>query len=101
MATLLPFPERSRPNLGGAVVLAGRSLLKVATMADLMRIRGIGVQWAELLEATGIGVAELRREAPETIAERMARVNDTRKIARRVPSAALVRRWAEEARNLG
>jgi hypothetical protein len=101
MAALLPFPLRPHPRRAGGVVLAGRSLLKVATMADLMRIRGIGVQWAELLEATGIGVAELRLEEPETITERMARVNTARKIARRVPSVALVRRWAEAARGLG
>jgi hypothetical protein len=102
---LLGIPRRDRrrplpPLSKDAPPLTGTSLLKVAIMADLMRIRGVGVHFAELLQETGISLAELRRQSPERLAERMAQVNGVKRITRRPPSVAQVRAWVEQAQSL-
>ncbi len=79
---------------------AGR-LLKWANMADLCRVEGIGPEFAELLEAAGVDtVKELRTRNPDNLAERMAAVNEEKKLTRRVPSAMVVSRWIHGAKAL-
>ena len=79
---------------------AGR-LLKWANMADLYRVEGIGPEFAELLEAAGVDtVKELRTRNPDNLAERMAAVNEEKKLTRRLPSAMVVSRWIHGAKAL-
>ncbi len=76
-------------------------LLKWANMADLMRITGIGGQFAELLKASGVDtVKELRNRNAENLAAKMAEVNEAKKLTRAVPPAKTVAKWIEEAKTL-
>ena len=70
-------------------------------MADLMRIRGIAGDYAELLAATGAGtVRELRRRSPASIVARMTEINGRKKFVELLPSEGRVERWIEEAKSL-
>jgi len=74
-------------------------LLKWSNMADLMRVSGIGGEYAELLEASGVDtIKELRNRNAENLAEKMAAVNEEKKLTRVVPSAKVVEKWVEQAR---
>jgi len=75
-------------------------LLRLAVMADLMRIRGVGVQYAELLEKAGFGVAGLRVHRADAVTRCLARVNRERRITRRAPSAVEVASWIQQAKVL-
>ncbi len=76
-------------------------LLKWANMADLMRISGIGGEYAELLEAAGVDtVKELRHRNAEFLAAKMREVNAQKKLTRVVPSQRVVARWVEQAKAL-
>ncbi|MGH6905966.1 MAG: DUF4332 domain-containing protein [Geminicoccaceae bacterium] len=76
-------------------------LLKWANMADLMRIRGIGKQFSELLEAAGVEtVKELRTRRADHLAARMKEANAKRKLTRATPSERQVVRWIDQAKRM-
>ncbi len=76
-------------------------LLKWANMADLMRISGVGGEYAELLEGAGVDtVKELRNRNAENLAAKMTEVNEEKKLTRNVPAASQVEKWVEQAKSL-
>lgn len=90
-----------RKELAGKSGLDEGRLLKLVNHADLMRIRGVGGEYAELLEAAGVdSVPELATRSVDNLVRRMAEVNAARKLVRAVPSAKLVSKWVEQAKKL-
>ncbi len=84
---------KGREELATATGLNTKQILKWANMADLMRIKGVGEEYSELLEAAGVDtVKELRTRNAENLTARMAEVNTAKKLVRVVPSLAQVRR---------
>jgi len=93
-------PKR-RKSLGERTGLSPQCLLRVANFADKMRIKGIGEEYAELLEAAGVDtVRELKYRNPANLAKRMADVNKRIKLVRALPSEKVVLRWIETAKKL-
>ncbi len=81
--------------------ISDKQILKWANMADLMRVRGVGEEYSELLEAAGVDtVKELRNRKPGNLAEKMAEVNASRKLVRLVPSEKRVEAWVTHAKSL-
>ena len=78
-----------------------KKLLDFVNRADLFRIRGIGEEYSDLLEASGVDtVPELAQRNAEHLVEAMARVNKRRNLVRRIPVEKLVRGWIEQAKSL-
>ena len=78
--------------------IAEGRVLKFVSHADLMRVKGVGGEYAELLEASGVNtIPELAMRNPTNLAARMAEENATRKLVRVVPSAATVAKWVDQA----
>jgi predicted flap endonuclease-1-like 5' DNA nuclease len=76
-------------------------LLKWTNMADLMRISGIGRQFAELLEASGVDtVKELKHRQADNLAAKMAEINKEKQLCHLSPGSAVVARWIEQAKSL-
>lgn len=76
-------------------------ILGWVNMADLFRIKGVGPQFAELLEASGVDtVKELRNRNPENLHAKMAEVQAEKKITRALPALKVVRKFVEEAKSL-
>ncbi len=76
-------------------------LAKWVVMADFMRIKGIGRQYAELLEAVGVRtVRQLRGEQAADLESRMMKVNGEGRVTRALPARKTIARWIEQARNL-
>lgn len=76
-------------------------ILKWANHADLIRINGVGPQFAELLEAAGVDtVKELRQRNAANLAAKMKEVNDAKNVAGTTPSESMVTGWIEEAKTL-
>ena len=92
---------KGRKALAEASGIEEHRILKWANMADLMRIKGVGEEYSELLEAAGVDtVKELKHRKPENLAAKMAEVNETKKLVRQVPSEAQVSKWVEQAKDL-
>jgi predicted flap endonuclease-1-like 5' DNA nuclease len=76
-------------------------LLKWANLADLMRIKGVGSEFSELLEAAGVDtVKELRTRNAENLTARMKEVNEERKLTRATPTLDSVTGWIKQAKTL-
>lgn len=92
---------KARAALAAESGIEETRILKWANMADLMRVKGIGEEFSELLEAAGVDtVKELKTRKAETLAAKIAEVNAARKLVRAVPSPKLVARWIDGAKTL-
>ena len=90
-----------REKIAEKAGVTAKQLLKWANMADLMRISGVGSEYAELLEAAGVDtVKELRTRNAENLATKMAEINAQKKLTRRVASAKQVAKWVDQAKAL-
>lgn len=89
---------KGRKALAEETGISEKLILKWANHADLFRINGVGPQFAELLEAAGVDtVKELRHRKAENLAAKMAEVNDTKHLTRRVPSVTELQKMIDEA----
>ena len=76
-------------------------LLKWSNMADLMRIKGVGKQYAELLEAAGVDtVKELRTRNAENLADAMNKLNAEKKLTKGSATKDTVAGWIAEAKTM-
>ena len=76
-------------------------ILRFANMVDLFRIHGVGSEYADLLEASGVDtVKELATRNPANLTAKMAEVNNEKKLVRRIPTAKMVEKWVNEAKTL-
>ncbi|HXU33540.1 MAG TPA: DUF4332 domain-containing protein [Thermoanaerobaculia bacterium] len=92
---------KGRKRIAAESGVSEELLLKWANLADLMRVRGIGRQYAELLEGAGVDtIKELRTRKPSHLAVKMAEVNKVRKLTRRIPIPSMIEEWIELAAKL-
>jgi Domain of unknown function (DUF4332) len=92
---------QGRKSLSKHTGLDAATILRCANMADRMRIKGIGRESAELLEAAGVDtVRELRFRNPANLASRMKAAMKNAKLARPLPSEKVLARWIDDARKL-
>lgn len=83
---------------------SGISLTLLSTwvhQADLMRVKGIGSEFGQLLEASGIeDVETLSIRKPENVVNLLDRVNREKRLTRAVPSLKTVRKWVQAAQQM-
>ncbi len=76
-------------------------ILKWVNRADLDRVKGIGSEYADLLEASGVDtVVELGKRRADNLVTKMTEVNEAKKLVRRLPTLAQVEDWIKQAKNL-
>lgn len=76
-------------------------ILRWVNQVDLIRIKGVGEEYAELLEAAGVDtVPELAQRNPASLHQKMIEVNDKKKLVRRPPSEEQVENWITQAKRL-
>lgn len=88
-----------RKELETATGISHAQILKWCNLADLMRVKGIGKQFSELLEAAGVDtIKELKNRNAANLAAKMKEVNDAKKLCRVAPSEKLVTDWVAQAK---
>lgn len=93
--------SRGRKEIAEETGISEKLILKWVNHADLFRISGVGPQFAELLEASGVDtVKEFRHRNAENLAVTMTDVNNARHLTRRVPSVTELQRMIDEAATL-
>jgi predicted flap endonuclease-1-like 5' DNA nuclease len=91
----------ARAKLAADTGISEKLVLKWVNMADLFRIKGIGSQYAELLERSGVDtVRELAQRNATTLRAKMTEVNTSTKLVRQTPSERSVVAWIAEAKQL-
>jgi predicted RecB family nuclease len=90
--------KRGRNALAKATDLDADKLLDWVNRADLMRIKGVGAEYADLLKMVGVDtVKTLRRRNPRSLLNSMIEVNDSERLVRRLPTESMVAAWVELA----
>lgn len=92
---------KGRKELEEATAISGKLILRWVNHADLYRVNGVGPQFAELLEASGVDtVKEFRHRNAANLAAKMQEVNEEKKLTRRVPTEAELQKMIDEAATL-
>ncbi|MFC7399652.1 DUF4332 domain-containing protein [Chelatococcus sp. GCM10030263] len=92
---------KGRKELAATTGIEESRVLKWANMADLMRVRGVGEEYSELLEAAGVDtVNELKHRNPANLTLALAAANEKRKLVRALPPETVVAGWIEQAKGL-
>jgi len=93
--------KKNRVDLAAKTGISEKLILKWANHADLIRIKGIGGEYAELLEAAGVDtVPELSKRKPDNLLAKMAEVNEAKKLVRKMPVKKQVEGWVQQAAKL-
>ena len=92
---------KGREDLAETSGISEKLILEWVNRADLMRVRGVGSEYADLLEAAGVdSCVELGRRSAANLHAAMAEVNAAKKLVRQLPSSAMVAGWVEHAKTL-
>ena len=92
---------KGRKELAEKTGIGHELILKWVNNADLYRIKGVGSEYAELLEAAGVDtVVELAKRVPQHVVDAMAEANKKHKLVRRLPVLKEVVKWVEQAKKL-
>jgi predicted RecB family nuclease len=90
--------RKGRREIATGTDISDKLILEWVNRADLMRVRGVGEEYSDLLEAAGVDtVKELRRRNPSNLLSSMIEVNSEKMLVRRLPTEAMVQRWVEHA----
>jgi predicted flap endonuclease-1-like 5' DNA nuclease len=92
-----------RASLAAASGITEKELLEWVNHTDLMRLNGVGPEYADLLEAAGVdSCAELGQRNAANLAQTFQELDAARpNWIRQIPSEATVTGWIAEARTLG
>ena len=92
---------KGRAALAEATEISDKLILRWTNHADLFRVKGVGPQFSELLEAAGVDtVKEFRHRVPENLQPKLEETNAEKHLVRRVPSLKEVIKMIEFAKTL-
>ena len=93
--------RRGRTDLSKATGLSPKDLQAWVHHADLLRVRGVGAEYAELLVSAGVDtLRDLRRRNPTALVAKIIGMNGAQKVVSRLPTESMVEGWIESAGNL-
>ncbi len=90
-----------RAALAKASELSPKLISKWVNRADLARIKGIGSEYADLLECSGVDtIPELAQRNAANLLAKLKSVNEEKKLVRALPNLAKVEDWIKQAKQL-
>lgn len=92
---------KERKAIAEGTGLPAKKVLAFVNMADLLRVKGVGKQYAELLQASGVNtVVELSKRKPENLHPKLVEINEEKKLVRQTPTLKGVTDMVENAKEL-
>ena len=96
---LVAAHKKGREDLSNETGITEDRLLHIVHLADMMRVKGIGSEYSDLLDQAGVHtLAELQDCGPDELHQELIELNQDQKIVRRLPSEGDVQTWVEGAR---
>ncbi|HAY85873.1 MAG TPA: DUF4332 domain-containing protein [Chloroflexi bacterium] len=93
--------KKGRQALSEQTKISETNILAWVNRADLMRVKGVGEEYSDLLEKAGVDtVKELRNRKAENLWKAMKEVNDKKKLVRLLPALSMVESWVAHAKQL-
>ena len=92
---------KDREALAAKTDISVKLILKFANRADLMRVSGVGEEYADLLEAAGVDtVPELAQRNAQNLFDALTKTNTEKKLVRQTPSLTAVKGWIAAAKDM-
>jgi predicted flap endonuclease-1-like 5' DNA nuclease len=92
---------QGREEMAEKTGISGKLILEWVNHIDLFRIKGVGEEYSDLLEAAGVDtVPELAQRNPENLYQKLATVNQEKKLVRQLPTRTQISNWIEQAKQL-
>ena len=92
---------KGREELATKTGLKASQILEWVNRADLMRVKGVGSEYSDLLEAAGVDtVKELATRRPDNLHAKLLEVNEAKNLVRRPPALSQVEAWVADAKSL-
>lgn len=92
---------KGRKELASATNIDESKLLEWVNHADLFRVRGIGLEYSDLLEAAGVDtVPELRQRNAVSLYRTLVKTNESKRLVRKLPTVEQVAKWVAQAKSL-
>lgn len=92
---------KGREKIAEESGISPKLILEWANHADLFRIKGVGEEYADLLEEAGVDtIPELAQRNADNLYRALAETNATKKLVRRLPSRDQVADWVSQAKAL-
>lgn len=92
---------QGRKELAEQAGLSDKQILEWVNHCDLFRIKGVGSEYADLLEAAGVDtVPELAQRNAQNLHRKVLEINLEKKLVRRVPTSQEVASWVDQAKQL-
>jgi predicted flap endonuclease-1-like 5' DNA nuclease len=92
---------KGRKELAEKTGIGDHLILQWVNHVDLYRIKGVGSEYSDLLEASGVDtVPELANRKPENLFQKLEEVNQQKKLVRRTPTKSMVEDWVTQAKQL-
>ena len=93
--------RRGRTEVAKATGLTPKDLQLWVHHADLLRVRGVGTEYAELLVAAGVDtLRDLRRRNATALLAKVIGLNGSLRVVDRLPTEAMVDGWINAAGDL-
>lgn len=93
--------RRGRTEVAKATGISSKDLQLWVHHADLLRVRGVGAEYAELLVASGVDtLRDLRRRNPTALLAKIIGLNGSLRVVDRLPTESMVEGWIEAAGDL-
>jgi predicted flap endonuclease-1-like 5' DNA nuclease len=93
--------RKGREDIAEKSGISGRLILEWVNHVDLYRIKGVGSEYADLLEDAGVDtVVELAQRNAANLFEKMGEVNAQKELVRKMPTTAQVEDWVAQAKGL-
>ncbi len=90
-----------REELAQKAGISADLILEWVNHADLFRIKGVGEEYSDLLEAAGVDtVPELAQRNADNLYTALKQTNEMKKLVRQLPSARQVADWVDQAKKL-
>jgi len=92
---------KGRKEIADKSGISQEQILEWVNHSDLFRIKGVGSQYADLLESTGVDtVPELANRKAENLHQKMLEINQQKSLVRNLPSVSQVQTWISQAKQL-
>ena len=93
--------RRGRTQLSKDTGLSPKDLQLWVHHADLLRVRGVGAEYAALLVEAGVDtLRDLRRRNPTALLAKIIGMNGSQRVVSRLPTEAMVEGWIAAAGDL-
>jgi predicted flap endonuclease-1-like 5' DNA nuclease len=90
-----------RKEIAATSGIGKKLILEWVNHVDLFRIKGVGEEYADLLEEAGVDtVMELAQRVPDNLYAKILETNAKKKLVRRPPSKKMVGGWIKQAKKL-